>query len=227
MITRTNQIQERRSPAGASAHGGVHCKFHFLITWLFLLVPSFAVRPSFSRSFSSNVRSLVHYDSAQFFRSANFYVVNGGNSSYVKPEDPFSRWGFDTQLKESSVDDYIEFLNRRHYHLTSDESESELRFYLRKWLTKSVQRGNAVPLPASLLVPLEQAPQPKNDLNRPQNKFLAALKTNFRKLVKLWSEQMKRTRQYVKLAQRHLQELSSTLRKSGFWLKTLFFANVD
>ncbi len=222
MITRTNQIYEGKSPSSEKAHGSFRCKIHFLI-WLVLLVPSFAVQPSLSRSSSSNLRSLVNFDSARFFRSANVYVVkvDGGNSSYVKSrqQDEYgqlSRWGFDTEMKESSVDDYIEFLNRRHYHLTSerDESESELRFYLRKWLTKSVQRGNSLPLAYPSLLPLEQAPPTKNDLTRPRKKFLAATKTNFRKLVKFWSEQKTRTRNYVKLAQCRLQKISAIIRKS-------------
>ena len=223
------------------AHRSIRFMIYFL-SWISLLVPpSFAIRPSLTRSRTSpaSLGPFVNLEATQFLRTANFYQIklDNGNSSYLKTQqDGLSqvfRWRFDTEMKEASVDDYVKFLNRRHYHLTSerDESESELRFYLRKWLSKRSQGGELSSLRNSSL----PAPGTTRSVNKKRGElsqspfssfrksFMATIQAKRRIFSRFWLDQIQRMGYYANWIRLHLQQILTTGRKSGSFLKSMLF----
>lgn len=233
MVHRASQSPMRSLRNKACEKNDANGKFRFMIHclgWLFLFVPSFAIRPSLikSQTTSTSVGPFVNLETLQFLRTSNIYhiKVDNGNSSYVKTQQDANglgqvfRWRFDTEMKESSVDEYIAFLNRRHYHLTSerDESESELRFYLRKWRSRRSQESESSLLrdPLALESPPSVNRKPdKLSQRRPSGfvrAFLATVQANCRTLTRFWLDQIQLTTHFVKLIRQRL---------SGLFLKSL------
>lgn len=120
-----------------------------LFILIVLLVPSFSIRSSFlTTRTSSRLGSLVSFDITKILLRDNIYLETPvkGNSSYTENDlggygfGRVFRWKFDTEMKQCSVDDYIEFLNRRYIYLNEEENELKYdhsRSDFRKWFTRS------------------------------------------------------------------------------------------